>query len=110
MARLAAGKRALPRLRTDDSDVNRAFDGVSQALQGLATNVLVNGRLVRRVSLVAGRNLVSHGLGRGYLTWIACAPSTASVLTDAGSSANPDTSTYLAISATVACTVDLVVL
>jgi hypothetical protein len=115
--RRVAGKvRSVARVRTTDSSVNRGFDQVNQSIQTLATNPLLNGNVVRRVSLSVGVNLVSHGLGRNYITWLAGAPSEAlatfgsAPLCDAGLSANPNPALYIAVYSPAACTADFVVL
>lgn len=53
-----------------DPEMNRLQDRLSETLDSVTSNPLLAGNLLSQVSLVAGSNLVSHGLGRRYITWL----------------------------------------
>lgn len=93
-------------IKTTDDDLNRIQDNIREPLNTLIKNPLNSAKWMAKVSLAAGTNLVSHGLGRAYLSfWTGNHSSTATVI--AGTS--PDATKYLALVSSAPCVADVFV-
>lgn len=104
------------RIQTTDSDINRLQDNVQGVFEDLTREVLLGAQLIQRIPLVAGVNVLSHGLGVPYRSWIVCAPSAIATIIDAPTNIPQDPATlqyrrnqYLALNASAPVTIDLVV-
>lgn len=98
--------RRFNRIQTTNVDVNRLQDSVKETLDPITSNLLLGGNLLKAVNLVAGPNLLSHGLGRNYLAWMLLRPSSAATLFETPS---PDPSKYIQLTASAPLTCSLLV-
>lgn len=65
--------KTLKKIIVEDPELKRVHDGLSEAIDPLTKNVLMNGQLLTKLILKSGQdNLISHKLGRFYLGWINC--------------------------------------
>ena len=95
------------KIHSTADELNEVQDNLKAAIDPLSKHVLLNGNLLRQVSLTTGQNRVSHGLGRRFLSWVALNPSAVASLTAATSE---DPSTFLAITASAPVVCDLLVI
>lgn len=56
--------------KTDDTSLNRVQSNITDALQPYIGNPLIDGRLIQGQAIVAGANVINHGLGRKLIGWI----------------------------------------
>jgi len=95
------------KIHTTDSAVNMLQSYLKTIFDQLQLNPFLNGERISQVKLVAGVNLVSHGLGRAYKTCLVGLPSAGTILNE---SASPDRTKYVSVASSGSCTVDLFVL
>lgn len=105
MARVVALK-PLRRVPTSDRELNLIQSHIADVIRSLDGSH----NLLQAVQLNAGPNLVSHGLGRAYVSWWPANYDTSILLrplTDAAH--NPDRTKWVCIQASAPATVDIVV-
>lgn len=96
----------LRRIPTDDRNLNLIQSHISDVIRSLDGSH----NLVPSVQLKTGINLVSHGLGRNYVSWWPAQHDESVILKPLNDSvSNPDRSKYVAIQASAPTTVDIVV-
>lgn len=103
----ASGPRAFQPVKSTDEEITLLQNRIKETFDWITSNPFVAGKLIPGVSLQAGSNLVSHGLGRGYISFFMGQPSQPVRLSTGQS---PDRSTYVNVIADTACTVDLLVI
>lgn len=79
---MATNQKTIPRMHTDDREVNQLQTNILSVLNPVLQNPLLNGALLESVSLGTGTNTVSHGLGRPLRGWIITRRSTAATTYD----------------------------
>lgn len=87
-----------------DPEMNRLQDRLSDTLDSITGNPLLSGNLLAQVPLVAGSNLVSHGLGRRYISWLS-GNASGPVSLSAGKS--PDPLMFINVIADAPCNADI---
>jgi hypothetical protein len=65
------------RVQSTDKDLNLVQDQLGKAFALLAGNPFIAGHFLPQVPLVQGQNLISHSLGRAYISWGPLRPSAA---------------------------------
>lgn len=98
----------LSRIQASESSVNRLQDQIIPAVNGLLGAPLAGGSLLRSVPLVAGDNIINHGLDRPLIGWFITRMRTAAVVHDLQDS-NRTPNKTLALAASAAVVVDLLV-
>ncbi len=86
-------------------DVSRIQDNVGRTVDPLVGLAILNGNLLRSVTLANGSNTINHGLGRKLIGWLQIRLTGAVTLCDA-QSANANPSKTLVIVSTGAATAD----
>ncbi len=61
---------SVPSVQFDDRAIGQFQSNVLQGLNPLLQNPIVQGNLLKGVSIVAGTNVIPHGLGRTMQGWI----------------------------------------
>lgn len=61
---------SLPIFQTDDKDISLLQTGWATQLNPVISNPLVNGQLLKNVSLSTGSNTINHKLGRKLQGWV----------------------------------------
>jgi hypothetical protein len=99
--------KAFRRIPTTDRDLNLLQSHIADALRSMTDTP----RLLQAVQLTAGDNLVSHGLGRNYVSWWAANCDTNATIKPVvvANGAPVDRSKFLGINASVPTTLDLLV-
>lgn len=59
----------LPRVQTEIREVNQLQTNISQLVDPIAANPLINGIILKNVVLTNGTNRVNHLLGRPLVGW-----------------------------------------
>jgi hypothetical protein len=105
------------RLQFTDQLVSKFQDNVDQVFAALFRAPFLEAVFIKRVPLVTGVNVLAHGLGNAYRSWIVCAPSTTATIIDAPASIPQDPATlvyrrdrYFAVNASAPVVCDFVVL
>ena len=80
---------------------------IAQSLDSMTSNPVLAGNLLKAVNLSVGANMVSHGLGRNYVTFFVGNASAPARFSYGGS---PDPATYLNIVSDAAVQADVLVL
>lgn len=93
-------------IQTQDQAIQLLQGYIARTLNSLTSNPLLDGQLLRQVPLNAGANLVSHGLGRNYISW---APMNASALVILAFGKSPDPTKYISVTVSASCTCDIYV-
>jgi len=101
--------RRFQKLNTDDAVVNRLQDNLSQALDPITSNPLLDRRVLTVQSLVTGStNYVAHGLGRPLQGWsIVRQRGSASVYDAQDSNPNPSLTLALVTSGNVVVDIEV---
>ena len=93
-------------VQTTDRNTNQLQSNIAQALNPLLNNALLQGSIIKGVSLSVGSNSVNHGLNRKLQGWIIIRKRASSDIYDTqDSNSSPDKT--LQLTASVAVTVDL---
>ena len=95
-------------VQTGDRNTNQLQTNINSALAPLLQNPLLTGQVLNSVTLVAGVNIINHGLGRPLLGWVLTRQRGLSDIYDA-QDANTQPALTLALSANFAVVVDLYV-
>ena len=94
----------ITQVQTDDRNVNQLQQNVQAALGPLLTNPALNGRVLQGISLLAGPNIINHGLGRKLVGWMIVRQRAASSVYDAQDvNTQPALTLALVVSAPVVC-------
>jgi hypothetical protein len=93
------------RIQTSDTELNLLQNRIAETFDSITSNPLLGGNFLSQVPLVAGSNLVSHGLGRNYVSWLS---GNASAPVSLSSGKSPDPKTFLNLIADAPCSVDVV--
>jgi hypothetical protein len=102
----AQTKRFRP-IPTANRDLQLVQSSLKEVVDSIQIGPLANCAFIPRVSLVAGANLVSHGLGRAYLSFFVARPTAAATLTEV---VGVDSTKYISLTSSVAVIIDLLVL
>lgn len=95
-----AGKFSL--VQTDDRNINQLQQNISQALEAILSNPLVNGNILNGVKLQIGSNTLNHGLNRNLQGWIPILVNAAAdVFDEQATNTNPSKTLILNSSAVV---------
>lgn len=98
----------IPRVQTDDRNVNQLQSNISVALFPILQNPQTQGSILENVALVNGSNTINHGLNRTLQGWsIVRQRASASIYDNQDNNTNP-TKTLILIS-NAAVTVNLYV-
>lgn len=101
--------RPFTKIPTTDRDMNLIQSHIADVFRSLAATP----RFLQAVQLAAGANLISHGLGRNWVSYFLCNYDTSVTVKPlvgvAVSGSIPDRSKLLALQASAPVTVDLVV-
>lgn len=92
------------RIQTNNEELQLMQNRLAETLDSLTSIVLLDGRLAQQVPLAPGSNLISHGLGRNYVSFLSgnySAPARLSV------GAVSDPTKYINIISDAACNADL---
>ena len=65
------------RVQATDKSLNLVQDQLQKAFSLLSNNPFIAGHFLPQVPLVQGQNLISHSLGRAYISWGPLRPSAA---------------------------------
>lgn len=98
----------IQKLNTGDRLLNMIQDNVSNVVDPIAGNPLVNGIILSKVALVSGANQIPHKLQRRLLGWFIVRQRSAATIYDTQDS-NLTPSIYLNLTASANVTVDLYV-
>lgn len=94
-------------IKSSDQELTLLQNAIKSSLDSLTSNPLLSGNMLRGVTLASGSNIVGHGLGRNYVSFLWGNPS-APVRLSYGKS--PDRSKFVNVVADAAVTLDLLVL
>ena len=89
-----------------DRDLQLVQDAAKASFDSLTTVPILAMSLIAQVPLAVGTNTIAHGLGRAYVSAIPGLPSAPATLSIG---ASPDRTKFLSVTASAACSVDLVV-
>lgn len=95
-------------VQSDDRNMNQLQTNINTALSPLLQNALLNGTVVKNVALLAGPNIVNHGLGRALVGWSIVRQRAAAQVYDA-QDANTQPALTLALVSSANVSVDLYV-
>lgn len=56
-------------LQTKNLELNRVQDNIQRTLEPLFNTPILAGNLLTKINLVAGSNIINHGLGRNLIGW-----------------------------------------
>ena len=94
-------------IQTNNRDLQLVQQQISETLDAVVDNPTNSAALISKVNITAGSNLISHGLGRAYLSFFVGRLSAATTIIEGTS---PDRTKFLVVSATAPCTCDFLVL
>ncbi|HZU84170.1 MAG TPA: hypothetical protein VE987_14675 [Polyangiaceae bacterium] len=66
-----AGPKRFRKVQLTDRGAQLLQESVKASLDSVTGHPLLNSKIIAQVPLAIGSNLVSHGLGRAYLSWFA---------------------------------------
>lgn len=92
------------RIQTDNEELQLMQNRLAESLDSLTAIPMLDGVFRKQVPLTPGSNIISHGLGRNYVSFFSgnfSRPSRLSV------GASPDASKYINIISTDPCSADL---
>ena len=96
------------KIQTNDSTLNRMQDNILRSVNPVVSNPLVDGQLLKGVSLQSGANLINHGLGRDLVGWIVTRLRQSATIYDTQDT-NKTPSLTLQLVASGGCTADIYV-
>lgn len=100
--------RSIALVQTEDRNVNQLQQNITQALNPMLKNPLLNGYILTEISLAAGANIIEHGLGRPLIGWFLVRRRANESVYDTQDS-NTSPSTTLQLTASGAVVVDIYV-
>lgn len=92
------------RIQTSNEELNLLQNRIAESFDAMTSCQLLGGNLLQQVSLKTGSNLISHGLGRNYISFL---QGNSSAPVNLSYGASPDRSKYINIVASAPCSVDL---
>lgn len=95
------------RIQFSDPDLTLFANRIAETFDAITSNPLLGGNLIKQVNLFVGSNILSHGLGRNYVSFFAGNSSAPARFSYGGS---PDPSTYINVVSDAACSADVLVL
>lgn len=98
----------IPILTTKDPELNRVQSNILSGLQPYLVGGLLDGQILKGVSLVSGSNSIAHGLNRTLIGWFIVRQRASATLYDTQDS-NPTPTKTLDLTASAAVTVDIYV-
>lgn len=94
------------KVKTSTPELGEVQDNIADSLNPVLALPLSSSKFLPQQSFVSGPNLVSHGLGRKYLSCFFGPPSSSCSFT---LSPSPDPSKFVNVVASAPCSVDLLV-
>lgn len=100
--------KAIPRVQTDNREVNQLQSNIISALNPVLSNQMLNGRVITEVELSVGDNTINHGLGQTLQGWSIVRKRASADIYDKQDS-NPNPALTLILYSSVATKIDLYV-
>lgn len=98
--------KAISLVQTPDRTINQLQQNISQSVNPIINNPLVDGNILLSQNLISGTNVLNHGLGRPLQGWSIIGINGAAQIYDAQST-NPNPQATLILISNAAVTINL---